>query len=53
MSADTLVIPEVAGAQVTVSVPGFLYRDLTNRDITIETQQDATRGRRGCIGPVS
>ncbi|MCX6896822.1 MAG: PA14 domain-containing protein [Verrucomicrobia bacterium] len=48
--------PVIKGAQVTVAVPGFLYRDATNDDITIATQLDATKidtlaeTRIGCTG---
>lgn len=48
--------PVIKGAQVTVAVPSFLYRDITNRDITIETQADASKidslaeTRIGCTG---
>ncbi|MEY4916701.1 MAG: hypothetical protein RL616_614, partial [Verrucomicrobiota bacterium] len=35
--------PVIKGAQITVSVPDYLYRNLTNGDITIETQNDSTK----------
>ncbi len=48
--------PVIKGAQVTVSVPNYLYRDLNKNDITILTQGDSTKidslaeTRIGCTG---
>src|SRR4029078_12373194 len=35
--------PVIKGAQVTVSVPNYLYRDLNKNDITILTLGDSTK----------
>ena len=48
--------PVIKGAQITVSVPNFLYRDLSDADITIATLQDSSKintlaeTRIGCTG---
>lgn len=48
--------PVIKGAQVTVSVPIYLYRDLNNSDITILTENDSSKidslaeTRIGCTG---
>ncbi|MGZ4961100.1 MAG: PA14 domain-containing protein, partial [Limisphaerales bacterium] len=48
--------PVIKGVQVTVSVPNYLYRDITNGDITILTQTDSSKidslaeTRIGCTG---
>jgi hypothetical protein len=53
---DVNTKPVIKGAQVTVSVPNYIYRDLTNGDITILTQNDSTKidslaeTRIGCTG---
>ena len=53
---DVNTKPVIKGAQVTVSVPNYLYRDLNNSDITILTQNDSTKidslaeTRIGCTG---
>jgi hypothetical protein len=53
---ETNTRPVIKGAQVTVSVPNYLYRDMSNTDITIATQQDASKidslaqTRIGCTG---
>ena len=48
--------PLIKGAQITVSVPNYLYRDLAQTDISILAAQDATKidtlaeTRIGCTG---
>ena len=44
---ETNTKPVIKGAQVTVSVPNYLYRDLLNNDIT---SVDIAQTRIGCTG---